>query len=105
MLAEIDITSRSNLTRRPRMAMAAVLSRAQLGMDAPLVRVEIDLAPGLPRFAIVGLAEAAVKESRDRVRAANVNCKFLMPDGRVRVKLSQADCATGGEGGGIGAAL
>ena len=41
------------------MAMAAVLSRAQLGMDAPLVRVEIDLAPGLPRFAIVGLAEAA----------------------------------------------
>jgi magnesium chelatase family protein len=73
------------------MAMAAVLSRAELGMDAPLVRVEIDLAPGLPRFAIVGLAEAAVKESRDRVRAAIVNCNFLMPDGRVTVNLSPAD--------------
>jgi magnesium chelatase family protein len=73
------------------MAMAAVLSRAQLGMDAPLVRVEIDLAPGLPRFAVVGLAEAAVKESRDRVRAAIVNCNFQMPDGRVTVNLSPAD--------------
>ena len=73
------------------MGMAAVLSRAQLGMDAPLVRVEIDLAPGLPRFAIVGLAEAAVKESRDRVRAAIVNCNFIMPDGRVTVNLSPAD--------------
>jgi magnesium chelatase family protein len=73
------------------MAMATVLSRAQLGMDAPLVRVEIDLAAGLPRFAIVGLAEAAVKESRDRVRAAIVNCNFTMPDGRVTVNLSPAD--------------
>lgn len=73
------------------MAMAAVLSRAQLGMDAPLVRVEIDLAPGLPRFAIVGLAEAAVKESRDRVRAAIVNSNLRMPDGRVTVNLSPAD--------------
>src|ERR1044072_928492 len=73
------------------MAMAAVLSRAQVGMDATLVRVEIDLAPGLPRFAIVGLAEAAVKESRDRVRAAIVNCNFIIPDGRVTLNLSPAD--------------
>ena len=42
------------------MAMATVLSRAQLGMDAPLVRVEIDLAPGLPRFAIEYLKEFSV---------------------------------------------
>lgn len=73
------------------MAMATVLSRAQHGMDAPLVRVEVDLDGGLPRFAIVGLAEAVVKESRDRVRAAITNCGFAMPEGRVTVNLSPAD--------------
>ena len=73
------------------MAMATVLSRAQHGMDAPLVRVEVDLGPGLPRFTVVGLAEAVVKESRDRVRAAIVNSNLAMPDGRVTVNLSPAD--------------
>lgn len=73
------------------MAMATVLSRAQDGMEAPLVRVEVDLSEGLPRFSIVGLAEAVVKESRDRVRAAILNCNFVMPDGRVIVNLSPAD--------------
>lgn len=73
------------------MAMATVLSRAQHGMEAPLVRVEVDLGAGLPRFAIVGLAEAVVKESRDRVRAAITNCGFQMPEGRVTVNLSPAD--------------
>jgi len=73
------------------MAMATVLSRAQHGMDAPLVRVEVDLDGGLPRFAIVGLAEAVVKEARDRVRAAIANCGFVMPEGRITVNLSPAD--------------
>ena len=73
------------------MAMATVLSRAQHGMEAPLVRVEVDLDGGLPRFAIVGLAEAVVKESRDRVRAAITNCGFAWPEGRVTVNLSPAD--------------
>lgn len=73
------------------MAMATVLSRAQHGMEAPLVRVEVDLGAGLPRFAIVGLAEAVVKESRDRVRAAITNCGFEWPEGRVTVNLSPAD--------------
>jgi magnesium chelatase family protein len=73
------------------MAMATVLSRGQDGMEAPLVRVEVDLAPGLPRFTVVGLAEAVVKESRDRVRAAIVNSTLAMPDGRVTVNLSPAD--------------
>ncbi|HKU70044.1 MAG TPA: magnesium chelatase domain-containing protein, partial [Burkholderiales bacterium] len=50
------------------MAMATVLSRAQHGMDAPQVRVEVDIGSGLPAFAIVGLPEAVVKESKDRVR-------------------------------------
>lgn len=73
------------------MAMATVLSRAQHGMDAPLVRVEVDVANGLPTFAIVGLPEAVVKESKDRVRAAISNCNFEMPTGRITVNLSPAD--------------
>jgi magnesium chelatase family protein len=73
------------------MAIATVLSRAQHGMDAPLVRVEVHLGNGLPRFTIVGLAEAVVKESKDRVHAAIVNCKLRMPDGRITVNLSPAD--------------
>jgi magnesium chelatase family protein len=71
--------------------MATVLSRAQYGMDAPLVRVEVDLSNGLPSFAIVGLPEAVVKESKDRVRAAILNCHFEMPPGRIIVNLSPAD--------------
>jgi magnesium chelatase family protein len=73
------------------MAMATVLSRAQYGMDAPLVRVEVSLAGGLPRFTIVGLPEAVVKESKDRVRAALGNNGFDMPNGRIIVNLSPAD--------------
>ena len=73
------------------MAIATVLSRAQHGMEAPLVRVEVHLGSGLPRFAIVGLPEAVVKESKDRVHAAIVNCNLRMPDGRITVNLSPAD--------------
>jgi magnesium chelatase family protein len=73
------------------MAMATVLSRAQYGMDAPLVRVEVSLAGGLPRFTIVGLPEAVVKESKDRVRAALANNGFNVPDGPITVNLSPAD--------------
>jgi magnesium chelatase family protein len=73
------------------MAMAMVLSRAQHGMDAPLVRVEVDVADGLPTFAIVGLPEAVVKESKDRVRAAIKNCNFQFPHGRITVNLAPAD--------------
>ena len=73
------------------MAMAWVWSRAQNGMDAPLVSVEVDIGAGLPHVAIVGLPEAVVKESRDRVRAALVNSQLAMPDGRITVNLSPAD--------------
>ncbi len=73
------------------MAMASVLSRAQDGMDAPLVSVEVDIGAGLPAFAIVGLPEAVVKESKDRVRAAIINSGFEFPDGRIIVNLSPAD--------------
>jgi len=73
------------------MGMAIVLSRAQLGMDAPQVQVEVDLSTGLPTFTIVGLPEAVVKESKDRVRAAIRNCGFEFPNGRITVNLSPAD--------------
>jgi magnesium chelatase family protein len=72
--------------------MATVLSRAQDGMDAPLVRVEADIGKGLSGFAIVGLPEAVVKESKDRVRAAVSNSNLTWPEaGRVTVNLSPAD--------------
>jgi len=71
--------------------VSTVLSRAQHGMDAPLVRVEVHLGSGLPRFTIVGLPEAVVKESKDRVRAAILNCNLRMPDGHITVNLSPAD--------------
>lgn len=73
------------------MATATVLSRAQYGMEAPLVRVEVDVGSGLPTFTIVGLPEAVVKESRDRVRAAIINSEFEQPAGRITVNLSPAD--------------
>ena len=71
--------------------VATVLSRAQHGMEAPLVRVEVHLGNGLPRVTIVGLPEAVVKESRDRVHAAVLNSGLRMPDGRVTINLSPAD--------------
>lgn len=68
-----------------------MLSRAQIGLQAPLVRVEAHIGGGLPRFAVVGLAETAVKESRDRVRAAIRNAGLQFPQGRIIVNLAPAD--------------
>ncbi len=73
------------------MSVAMVLSREQRGIDAPQVRVEVDIDPGLPAFNIVGRPEAAVKESKDRVRAALTNSKFEFPSGRITVNRSPAD--------------
>ncbi|HXG27420.1 MAG TPA: YifB family Mg chelatase-like AAA ATPase [Nevskiales bacterium] len=74
------------------MTLATVFSRAQCGLDAPLVSVEVHLANGLPSLSIVGLPEAAVKESKDRVRAALVNSGFEFPsDRRITVNLAPAD--------------
>ena len=61
------------------------------GVDAYMVQVEADLSQSLPGFDIVGLPDAAVKESRDRVRAAVRNCGFTFPVGRVIVNLAPAD--------------
>jgi len=73
------------------MALATVYARAQLGLDAPLVTVEVHLSNGLPAFTIVGLAETAVKESRDRVRSALINSHFDFPQRRITVNLGPAD--------------
>ncbi|MES1195390.1 MAG: YifB family Mg chelatase-like AAA ATPase [Steroidobacter sp.] len=73
------------------MTIAIIYSRAQYGMQAPQVAVEVDISAGLPSFTIVGLPEAVVKESKDRVRAALLNCNFEMPDGHITVNLAPAD--------------
>jgi magnesium chelatase family protein len=73
------------------MSIATVSCRAQLGLYAPLVQVEVSLSSGLPTFSIVGLPATVVKESKDRVRAALVNSNFQFPAGRITVNLSPAD--------------
>ena len=73
------------------MSVARVLSRAQIGLQAPLVHVEVHLGCGLPTFSIVGLPAAAVKESKERVRAALANSGFELPAGRITVNLAPAD--------------
>jgi magnesium chelatase family protein len=73
------------------MTLAVVVSRALAGMDAPEVVVETHLANGLPSFTLVGLAEAEVKEARDRVRAALQQSGFEFPQRRITVNLAPAD--------------
>ena len=74
-----------------RAALSSTLSRAPLGIAAPLVRVEVHLGAGLPQFAIVGLPEAVVRESRERVRAALASAGFEFPAARITVNLAPAD--------------
>lgn len=73
------------------MSLACIYSRSQDGVDAPLVTCEVHLSGGLPGTTIVGLPETAVKEARDRVRAAILNARFDYPQGRVTVNLAPAD--------------
>src|ERR671915_742466 len=71
--------------------LAKVNSAALYGIDALRVEVEIDLASGLPQFATVGLAEGAVRESKDRVRAAVKNCGYTFPAKKITINLAPAD--------------
>ncbi len=73
------------------MSLATVYSRAQEGVHAPSVSVEVHLGNGLPSFSIVGLPETEVKESRDRVRAALLTTNFKFPSRRITVNLAPAD--------------
>ena len=73
------------------MSLAVVFSRASLGIDAPLVSVEVHISNGLPAFTIVGLPETSVKEARDRVRSALLNANFTFPAAHITVNLAPAD--------------
>jgi magnesium chelatase family protein len=71
--------------------VSTALSRAPMGLAAPLVRVEVHLGAGLPAFSLVGLPEAVVRESKERVRSALVTSGFGFPPGRLTVNLSPAE--------------
>jgi magnesium chelatase family protein len=72
-------------------AVARVACRAQVGLEAPLVQVEVSLGSGLPAFFIVGLPATVVKESKERVRSALLNSRFEFPAGRITVSLAPAE--------------
>lgn len=73
------------------MSLSIIYTRAGVGIEAPLVTVETHLSNGLPSLNIVGLPEAAVKESKDRVRSALINANFEFPTRRVTINLAPAD--------------
>lgn len=71
--------------------LAAINAAAVLGIEAFAVTVEVDAAPGLPGWTMVGLPSGSVKEARERVGAALVNAGFVLPPRRWTVNLSPAD--------------
>jgi len=78
--------------------LAKVLSSAVIGIDAYLVEVEVDIMQGLPSFTTVGLPEAAVKESKERVKSAIHNSGYSFPDDRITVNLAPANIKKDGTG-------
>ncbi|QLB19856.1 YifB family Mg chelatase-like AAA ATPase [Mannheimia granulomatis] len=73
------------------MTLAIVYSRASIGVEAPLVTIEVHISNGQPRLTIVGLPEATVKEAGDRVRSALINANFIYPPQRITINLAPAD--------------
>ena len=73
------------------MTLSCLFSRARVGLESPLVTVEVHLANGLPAFHIVGLPETSVRESKDRVRSAIINCGYEFPAKRITINLAPAD--------------
>ncbi len=73
------------------MSLAILASRSLYGYQAQPVRVEVHVGPGLPSFIIVGLPDAGVRESRERVRSALQSCGYEFPAGRITVNLAPAD--------------
>ena len=68
-----------------------IFSFSPFGYEGAMVNVEVDLRRGIPSVDVVGLADSAVKESRERMRAAIRNCGFDFPQDRVLISLSPAD--------------
>lgn len=80
------------------MNLAITKTRSTLGINAQSVAVEVHLSRGLPSFTIVGLAETAVRESKDRVRSAILNSRFEFPNRRITVNLAPANLPKTGSG-------
>jgi len=78
--------------------LAKILSSAVIGIDAHLIEVEVDIMQGLPTFTTVGLPEASVKESKERVKSAINNSGFIFPDDRITVNLAPANIKKEGTG-------
>jgi magnesium chelatase family protein len=78
--------------------LAKVLSSAVMGIDAYVVEVEVDISQGLPSFSTVGLPEGAVRESKERVKAAIKNAGYHFPSDRITVNLAPADVKKEGSG-------
>ena len=78
------------------MSYATLFTRAKHGITAPLVSVEVHISSGLPGFNIIGLAETALKESRDRVRSALMASHFEFPMQRITVNLAPAELPKSG---------
>jgi magnesium chelatase family protein len=91
---DIDLFDRQESSQM----LAKVLGSALLGIDAYPVEVEVDITRGLPAFSTVGLPEAAVKESKDRVKSAVKNSGFRFPSDRITVNLAPADIKKEGSG-------
>ncbi len=73
------------------MSLSVLYTRAQRALNSEMVRVETHISMGLPSFNIVGMPETAVKESKDRVRAAIINSGFEFPTRKITVNLAPAD--------------
>lgn len=71
--------------------LATLQSRALIGLQAPLVRIEVHITNGLPAFSMVGLPEKAVRESKERVRSALLSSQFQFPNRRITVNLAPAE--------------
>ena len=78
------------------MSLAILHCRAQYGVEAPPVTIEVFLSGGLPAFTVVGMAETAVRESKDRVRGALISSGFDFPQQRITVSLGPADMRKAG---------
>ncbi|HUQ43132.1 MAG TPA: YifB family Mg chelatase-like AAA ATPase [Candidatus Limnocylindria bacterium] len=71
--------------------LATLLSATLVALEGRVIRVEVDVAPGLPGFTIVGLGDASIREARERVRGALRNSGFIHPPRRITVNLAPAD--------------
>ncbi|MFW6335159.1 MAG: magnesium chelatase domain-containing protein, partial [Desulfosalsimonas sp.] len=78
--------------------LSKVFTGAVMGINGLVMEVEVDIAKGLPAFSTVGLPEAAVRESRERVKAAVANCGYEFPDDRITVNLAPANIKKEGTG-------